>query len=48
MKTDATGLRVAIFGPTGLVGTGVRRAWLGDLRVAEIRALADRYRAARP
>ena len=35
-------LRVAIFGPTGLVGTGVVHAWLADPRVAEVRAVTRR------
>jgi uncharacterized protein YbjT (DUF2867 family) len=35
-------LRVAIFGATGLAGTGVVRAWLEDPRVAEVRAVTRR------
>lgn len=42
MDSEATGLTVAIFGPTGLAGTGVVHAWLGDPRVAEVRAVARR------
>jgi hypothetical protein len=48
MEANATGLRLATFEPTGLAGTGVVRAWLWDTRVADVRALAERYRAARP
>ena len=35
-------LRVAIFGATGLAGTGVLRAWLDDARVTEVRAITRR------
>lgn len=38
----AAGLRVAIFGATGLAGTGVVRAWHEDPRVAEVRAVTRR------
>jgi uncharacterized protein YbjT (DUF2867 family) len=34
--------RVAIFGPTGLAGTGVLQVWLGDPRVSEVRAVTRR------
>jgi len=39
---DAQRLRVAIFGATGLAGTGIVRAWLGDPRVAEVLAVTRR------
>ncbi len=35
-------LRVAVFGPTGVAGIGVVRAWLDDPRVAEVRAVTRR------
>ena len=35
-------LRVAIFGATGLAGTGVLRAWLDDPRLVEARAITRR------
>ncbi len=38
----ADALRVAIFGPTGVAGTGVRQAWLEDPRVVEVRAVTRR------
>lgn len=39
-------LRVAVFGATGLAGTGVVQAWLGDPRVREMRAVTRRPLAA--
>ena len=42
MEAPEQELRVAIFGPTGLAGTGVVRAWLDDPRVAEVRAVTRR------
>jgi len=41
------GLRVAIFGPTGLAGTGVLHAWLRDPRVSAVRAVTRRPLSAR-
>ena len=35
-------LKAAVFGPTGLIGAGVARAWLDDNRVAELRAVTRR------
>lgn len=42
MARETGQLTVAVFGPTGLVGTGVTRAWLDDPRVAEVRAVSRR------
>ena len=39
-------LSVAVFGPTGLAGTGVVQAWLADPRVREVRAVTRRPLAA--
>jgi uncharacterized protein YbjT (DUF2867 family) len=42
MAPDERELRVAVFGASGLVGTGVVHAWLGDARVQEVRAVTRR------
>ncbi len=39
MTGSERGLRVAVFGPTGLAGAGVVRAWLNDPRVKRVRAV---------
>lgn len=42
MARETGQLKAAVFGPTGLVGAGVTRAWLDDPRVAEVRAVSRR------
>lgn len=42
MKRDHQGLRMALFGATGVAGSGVAQAWLADPRVAEVRAVTRR------
>ncbi|MCY3930073.1 MAG: hypothetical protein OXG81_17575 [Acidobacteria bacterium] len=42
MQGDNPKLKAAVFGPTGLVGMGVTRAWLDDPRVSDVRAVSRR------
>ena len=42
MRHENHGLRMALFGATGVAGGGVARAWLHDPRVAEVRAITRR------
>ncbi|MDE2988740.1 MAG: hypothetical protein OXT70_11930 [Chloroflexota bacterium] len=42
MARETGQLKAAVFGPTGLIGTGVAHAWLDDPRVAEVRAVSRR------
>ena len=42
MESDNPQLKAAVFGPTGLTGTGVTRAWLDDPWVTEVGAVCRR------